>query len=436
MSTLLERAKGSALEVITDGDAPFSTIKFITPRAQQIVYLEFMGNHWRDIVAFSEFNSGQFPLLHTLKIIPFDTLNLHGQLIPPSLRLFRGSIDLQQFVFCSPRLSSLSHFVFPNLTTFKLLPTQTEEFSASCLLNFLKASPMLQTVEMVIPAKIILGSVPHETVVVLPNIETFSLHVTDDRLQQVHDFASHISCPCAKYTSLTHDVDDDDMRPNLEVFPTPVVWNTFFHQYMASPAVELTLEIKHSERMIISCFLTFRSSDATVVRLGFSIHESGLCEDELNMSHADMGRDIFSQALTTIRDHPLLSQVKRLRIKQRVFMSNTYRMANRVRELFGSLGPLDELTIYGCDLHMFLANFLDNPGHDRLEQPIVFPQIKEFAIGFPSGGDDDLGWVNAIVELARSHYMLGIPFERVTVNTWTVFAGMAERLGQWVAAVG
>ena len=53
-------------------------------------------------------------------------------------------------------------------------------------------------------------------------------------------------------------------------------------------------------------------------------------------------------------------------------MSNTYKipgMANKVRELFGSLGPLDKLAIYGCDMHMFFANFLGNLGLDRLEQP-------------------------------------------------------------------
>ena len=183
-----------------------------------------------------------------------------------------------------------------------------------CLLDFLKASPLLQTVKMTIPGKIVLNSVPQEMIIVLPNVETFSLHVTDVRSPQVYDFASHISCPCSKYTSLTHNMDDDDLWGNLEVFPTGVVWNTIIHQYMASPAVEVILKIENPERMVIACFLTFQSSNEIVVRLGFTIHESSLDAEELTMSHKEMGWDIFSQALTTIRDHPLLSHINSIYI--------------------------------------------------------------------------------------------------------------------------
>ena len=331
----------------------------------------------------------------------------------------------------------MSHFVFPNLTTFKLLPTRTDECSASCLLDFLKASPMLQTVEMNISAKIMLGSVLQETVVVLPNVETFSLHVAEDTLTQVYDFASHISCPLTKSTSLTHDVYIDYMETNLKIFPTPVVWNTIIHQYMASPVVEVTLEIKRDGYVIIACFLSFLSSDEIAVRLGFSLIESGLAQDELDMSIHEMGWDIFSQALTAIRDHPLTTHVKHLSIDQSGYLSNAPNIsgvANKAQELFGSLGPLDKLTIRDCNLHTILASFLNNPGLDRLERPIPFPWIKELKILYPSIRVNEVECMEAIVELAKSQHTFGIPFERVTVRMLHLHAKMAEELGRWVAA--
>ena len=282
-----------------------------------------------------------------------------------------------------------------------------------------------------------LSSVPHNMVVVLPNVETFSLHVAEDILPQIYDFASHISCPCARSTSLTHDTYNNAMRVNLEVFPMPAVWNTIVHQYMTSPVAEVTLETKRSEGVVVACFLTFQSSDAVVLRLGFSIRESGVGENELNMSDVEMGWDIFSQALTTIRDHPLLSHVRRLRIKERVPVSSAceVRTATKIQELLSSLGPLDELTIRGCDLRLLLADFLDDPGLCRLGQPISFPQIKDFKILYPSMGIDEMECMNAIVELAKSQHALGIPFECVTVRTWYCHEGMEAELGRWVATV-
>ena len=134
----------------------------------------------------------------------------------------------------------MGHFVFPNLTTFKLLPFPTQDFSVSCLLDFLKVSPLLQTVEMNIIAEINLRSVPREMVVVLPNVKIFSLHVVDYPKSQVYGLASHISCPCANHTSLTHSVRDNGMSPSLEVFPTLAGWNTIVHKYSAIPVEEVT----------------------------------------------------------------------------------------------------------------------------------------------------------------------------------------------------
>ena len=182
VSTLLGRAKGSALDIVTDGIVPVGIMKLVSPRAQQITYLEFTENYWQDIIVFSELNSGQLPLLHTLKITSDESFEPDGGYsfeIPPSFRFFKGSINLRQFDLCSWRLSSMSHFVFPSLTAFKLFPTVTDDFSASCLFDFLKASPLLQTVELNIISKIDLSNIPQGMVIVLPNVKSFSLHVVD-----------------------------------------------------------------------------------------------------------------------------------------------------------------------------------------------------------------------------------------------------------------
>ena len=78
MSTLLEHAKESALDIITDRDLPTSIISLISPRAQQIRSLEFHRSHWRDIITFFESTSQKLQLLHTLKIIYPSIFASHG----------------------------------------------------------------------------------------------------------------------------------------------------------------------------------------------------------------------------------------------------------------------------------------------------------------------------------------------------------------------
>ena len=438
VSTLLKRAKGSALDIIINRDVPVGTITLVSPRARQIKYLEFTGNDWQDIISFSESNSEQLPLLHTLKIIHPITPSSHGQpnvVTFPSLPIFRSSVNLEQFFFDSWEPSHLSHFIFPNLTKFDLQSYPGEECNASHLLDFLRASPTLQIVELKISGAITLGDDPEE-MAVLPNVKTFSLLVADGPTTHVHKIAAHISRPCATHTSLINRVNDTRMSLTLRIFPTLLSWNTIVHQHTISPVEEVTLEIQAPEFDNIKSFLTFQASDATVVRLGFNIIETGV--DRLNMPRAEMGWEIFSQALTTIQEHPLLSHLKRLHIQYNAVISDPQEMvyvAEGVRELFGLLGPLDELTIRGCDLHVFLSVFLDDPGLDDSEQSVVFPQVKKLTILHPMMEDDEVECMNAIVELAESQHTQGMPFERVTVRTRSLPAGMAEELGRWVSVV-
>ena len=441
VSILLERAKGSALDIIAHHDAPPGTMTLIFSRAQQIRSLEFTQSYWMDVIKFSESIPGRLPLLRILEINTHDTYSTYfrpGVMTPPPPPLFSGSTNLEHFVFRSRVLPFLGSFVFPNLTTFKLSAYTVVESSASYLLDFLKASPTLETVKVEISPRVVLGGVPQEMVVVLPNVKSFSLQVTHDPTGHIYDLAAHISCPRARDTSLAHGVVDTHMGANVEMFPTPDSWCMIARQYTAGPIEEVTLEIERYEFENIECSLTFRTSSTAVLRSGFEVIETGVDESEVEVSHEEISWEIFYQALTTIQGCPLLSRVKRLRIRYIATLSAAHgirRIGSRVRELFSSLGPLDELTIHHCDLHVFLANFDDDLGNYTWEQPIVLPQIKELVISHPMMEVDEEACLDAVVELAKSQHARGIPFERLTIHMWDLPARIGEELMPWVGTV-
>ncbi|KAF9652159.1 hypothetical protein BDM02DRAFT_225932 [Thelephora ganbajun] len=161
--TLLERAKGSALDIVARFDNRIDVIRLLPPHAQQIKCLYFVYNHWMDIQRFSEINSGPLPLLRSLTINVVDEFSLDhpNVMTPPSLPLFANAVNLRVFSLHSERFPFLGHFVFPNLTTFELSAApEAEGFRALELLNFMEASPMLRTVLIKIIAEIRLGDVP------------------------------------------------------------------------------------------------------------------------------------------------------------------------------------------------------------------------------------------------------------------------------------
>jgi hypothetical protein len=169
--------------------------------------------------------------------------------------------------------------------------------------------------------------------------------------------------------------------------------------------------------------------------LVFNIYATDAPEDELIMPRAEMGWEIFSRALETTKDHPLLSHIKRLHIEYRAAIMDTYRMdwiEERAQELFNSLGLLDEFTIRGCDLHLFLDPFLDDPVLGP-HIPFVFPHTNELTILHPLMEDSEC--VDAITKLVKLQHELGKPFKLVTVRMRCLPAGMAEELGRWVDAV-
>ena len=115
-----------------------------------------------DIQKFSKIDSGLLPLLCTLDI----NVNVESDLedfdmITPPLPIFSNATHLKEFYFYSDmeRSPPINHFIFPNLVLFDLSVLPSEGFRALPLLDFLEASPMLQTVHLRITANILLEDI-------------------------------------------------------------------------------------------------------------------------------------------------------------------------------------------------------------------------------------------------------------------------------------
>ena len=428
VTTLLERSKGSALEIITDCEAPLGTTTLLSPHAGRIRHLEFVLNYLADVLAFSEASPGPLPFLRTLRIRLDEPRDPHDQPDILTTPLFSGAVNLEEFVLDFRQAELLKYFVFPNLTVLKLSATLMDGLNVSDLFDFLKVAPTLRTVEVKVGRGIILGDIPEDMAIVLPNVETFYLFVVGSGYQ-VYEPVARISCPRAKSTSLMLGIFDIDITTSLEIFPDPISWKEIARQYGSSPVEEVTLEMDYNEYS-----LAFQASDATVITLGFGVTDTSMEVEDLNLSQDEMHLEIFSQAFRTIRGHPLLSCVKRLHIEDSVGLlgrKNLIPAANTVADLFKGLGPLDELTIRSPDAEIFLAPFVDLPEFRHFER--MFPPVKELTIS--------AAWIvpgrymDGIVELAKSQHELGIPFERVTVRMAEVSVGFVERLREWVSAV-
>ena len=441
VKTLLERAKGSALDIsISHGD-PAGAITALSPYAQQITSVDFPFSYWKDIQQFSQV--GPLPLLHTLNIRVCDEFSVDppDRMTPPSLPLFAHAVNVKTFALHTERLPFLSHFVFPNLTTFKLSATPVLalalQYHALELLDFLEASPRLQTVYIRLMAGMIrLHNLPYDRVVVLPNVDAFSLVVADAGAG--YELATHILRPSVKRASFLHERPNDHTVPQV-IFPPPPSWSVISRQYGTSPIEEVALEMQTNPDPIISCSLSFRSSGTTVLELGFNLLRAGDDhEDEDLIPYGDLCRSTFSQALRTIEHYPLLLNVKRLRIGYHCFVGdpdNSRYFANEFGRLLRSVGPLDLLSVYGCDPHFYLAPFLNLPEYINTEHPIVYPPIKELCVHHPAMLHHEEECISAIVGLAKSQHARGIPFERLELLMETLPAGIAERLTPWVGVV-
>ena len=443
VKTLLGRAKGSPLDLIVGPETPIETIALLYPRARQIKHLEFWRSRWSYIRGFFEAIPGPLPLLRTLEIDPlephddpFSQPDAPNSSLTPFLS---NVVNLEGFIFNSRVFRLLSHFVFPNLTSFELTTAPVEAFNVSELLNFLKASPMLRMIKVTIFADVVLEDKRREPIVVLSNAETFFLTVGSST--GVYDIATHISCPNARETLLQHIPDDFDITPGLEILPVSVSWNTIVHQYTRSPVEVVLLEIELLPDPRLASSLEFRSSDTTVITLNLLVSNTGEDEEDLEMTIEEIGCEVFCQALMTIRAHPLLSNIKSLHIAYvEVFADGgcLRRAAGEFGRLFKSLGPLEVLSIRGYDPRSYLAPFLYLDVFFGTDHPIIYPPIKELEILDPClvstiwSKEECLA---AIVEFAKSQHERGIPFERVTIRITDPPEAIAEMLRPWVRTV-
>ena len=438
MTTLLKRAKGAKLDIVINhsdfhmfANNPPSTMALLSPHTRRISSLTLSLNRWMDVLAFSEVTSAPLPFLRTLEIRLAHHDDRFNRLTAQMLPLFSGAVNLEEFSFQPKRSASLNHFAFPTLTTLKLLILPMNRWITQELFDFLKASPTLLTVEIRVEEGGTPENIPREMAVVLPNVETLSLNVDGDGLQ-VYKLALHISCPRAKCTSLMQEICDFEVDTSPGVFPDPDSWKAIARQYTTSPVEEVTLEVKGPEYSSIFTYsLTFKSSDATTVSLGFRAIELDREVHVLGPSDEEMNFEIFSQACRTIRGHPQLSNLKRLHIKNssQFFDDDddyTTNMTEVLWGFFGSLGPLDELIMYRCDPQVFVSE-IENANR-------AFSVVKELTLLDICMVDEERCG-DAIVELARSQREMGKPFERITVHGWGIPQAMAGELRRWVGEV-
>ena len=423
METLLERARGSTLDITVGYKDIVSQITPLSSRAGQIRCLEFQGATWANIQMFSEIISGPLSLLQALKIRtgfaedpgPFTYIPLFSSAI---LKVFRFYSNL-------PSPPFLNRFHFPNLTFFHFYTNPSEIFSASQLLDFLEASPMLQTVHMQVDAAISLHQVLQRNTVVLPNLETFELVVSDGR--PGYQMAAKISCPSARVVSLSHEIEFEDTIPE-EIFPAPDLWQAIVSQYSRSPVEEASLNI--STFPTLACQLSFLSPGPNAIELSFQ----GDDEDGEDFDHPLVGavleirNRIFAQATRTVQNHPQLANLRRLYIchnNRSVDITGVPYLTTDVRRLFESMGSLDELVISRSDLRPYFYSFFE---------PVVFPKIKEFTVSHPVYSIP-MEHKIAVVGFAIRQHALGIPLERVIICGGTLPTGMEEELRPWVGSV-
>ena len=439
MKTLLERAKGSPLVVVSSCADSVGGITLLSSRAKQIKYLDFVYNHWEDLQRFSEIISGPLPLLRTIVIDLIQAVNPNDPdvMTSPSVPLFSGAVNLDKFFFRSEISPCLNHFVFPNLTGFKLSVMTDDGFHASQLLDFLEASPTLQNLSMKIVGNILLEGVPQGKVVVLPNVEVLYMVVTEGG--PGYKIAAHMSCPSAKRASFHQRRFSCDLLPEV-ILPGPVSWNAIARQYAGSPATSAILNIKVAQDPVITATLGLYSrvkNQDIEIELGLKVFgRDGDAVDDalLPFVFREMHCEVFLQASRLIRDHPQVTNICILHFYHSFLVldsAQVRKLAKEVRQLFGSLGPLEELTIHCCDIRPYLAPFLGFQESYETDQPVSFPRTQELEISHPLYPSRE-ECAAAIVELAKSQHARGVPFQHLTVRMENPPEKVVERLQPWV----
>jgi len=431
--TLLGRVKGSPLDITANYyKSPIHYRSLLPPFAQQIRSLELESATSDEVQDLSVAISGPLPLLRTLEIDAKGYFNGPRSLVAPTLPLFKNATNLENFVLDINKFPSLRHFIFPNLTTLRFL-TWTTEYPVSELLDFLEASPALRWIRASIQADQFREDVPPGRVIVLPHVKTFSLNIIS--YGPGCEIATHISCPFAKSVEFEHWLECAGDFVPAAIYPPSKPWNTIAHQYTKGAVERVVLKMTVDEFFNIDCLITFRSPDRTALKLRYAHHTADV-EEEMEAIFEHRIPGISSQAFQAIREHPLLANVKHLCIQGgNLVAGNLEPVVNAVGRLLGSMGPLENLTLDGCDLRPYLDPFLDTPLFPKAIQPTSFPPIKELVIVDPvQPFHDNTVYAAAIVKLVRSQHAREVRFERVEFRT-TVPALVIDELAAFVGRV-
>ena len=415
VKTLLGRVKGSPLDITLNYyESPVYDLTLLSPLTQQIRSLEIQSACSDKVQDLSMAISGPLPLLDTLKIDAEGYPGGPRSLVAPTLPLFETATNLKNFDLHIDEFPSLRHFTFPNLTTLNF-STSITPYPVSELLYFLEASPALRWIWMRIETDRFHEDVPLGRIIVLPCVKTFLLDITS--YGPGCEISTHISCPFAKRVEFEHGLECAGDDVPAVIYPPSTPWNAIVHQYIEGTVERVVLEMTMDENFHIYCSITFRSSDRTNLKLCY-IHHTGEVEYEMEAILEERIPSILSQALQVIRHHPLLANIKHLYIRGgNLVGGNLELVTNAVGRLLGSMGPLENLTLDGCDLRPYLDAFLDAPQFPEAIQPTSFPPIKELAIISPvQSFHDDKVYADAIVKLTRSQHTRGVPFERVELK--------------------
>jgi len=435
VATLLERVKGSPLDITTSYyGTPVRDVTLLSPFARQIRSLRIKSACSDEVQNLSVAISEPLTLLHTLEVDARGYLNGPRSLAASTTPLFNTAVNLKKFDLDIDQLPSLRCSTFPNLTTFFFSTWMASKaFSVSQLLDFLEASPTLQWINMTIHADLLQEDVPPERVIVLPDVRTFSLDIISFR--PGCEIATHISCPSARHAAFWHSLECAGYDIPRDAYPPSIPWNAITRQYTKGTVERAILKMTMGKYLTVDCSIVFRSSDRATLEFCYT-HQFIEEEDDMETILNKRLPCVFSQASRTIRNHPLLADVRRLWIRGGGLVAGDLELATSdVGLLLGSMGPLEEVILDGCDLRPYLDTFLGTPHSPNPIQPASFPPVKKLVITDPvqSFHDDEVS-AAAIVELARSQHSRGTPFERMTFNTGVPSLVM-EELASFVGTV-
>ena len=418
LQTLLNRAKGSCLDVVIGQYRAANARELLSPRIKQIRHLEFEQTYWEDIIAFSD--SQSFPLLRTLKVAPGDEFPQEKTL------LFQGVVD---FSFHSERSDNLIHFTFEHLSTFEVLIDWANDTFPSDLLKFLGASPTLQEVKVEIFSGTIWSEPDAWGVVDLPNLKTLSLSVT--RGLPLYNLAACIYCRQVKSATLNYiecNWEAAVMYPNPLRIPDREFWDAI-NWYTINDQIEpeeVTIEIHDDYHHNVTALITFLTSDEVTIKLGIRY-----LEQQGRVHSAERGEKVvysfLSDTLEAVKTHPRSATVKRLQIKQEILTESLSDMSKEFAALFKHLGSLKQLSFHGYHTGLF-----GTP--DDQEKFVEFPNTQELVVSVPCRVPQIEVWKNHITLLARLQHKRCAVFNMTlkTVDSPYWLWALSKDLKEWV----